>query len=65
MITSVSILLNGFNIAVTPEHGHYKLSHGQKEQRCDVGELNEAIPDFAEMLAEEQRKICGNKTAVI
>lgn len=53
---NITVLYNGFNISVSDEHGHYKLLHGEKEQRCDAGELNLAIPDFAEILAEEMNK---------
>lgn len=49
----ICVLYNGYHIRVEDEYGHYRLSCGSREQRCDVGELNEAIPEFAEELDNE------------
>lgn len=53
----MSIYYGGLLIQVIPEHGHYCLKNGNREQRCDVEELNEAIPDFADILINEQKKL--------
>ena len=47
----------GIPIQVIPEHGHWCLKHGNNEQRCDVGELNEALPSFAHELLREQNRL--------
>lgn len=54
---NMSIYYDGLMIQVIPEHGHYCLKNGTREQRCDVGELKESIPDFAEVLLNEQKKL--------
>ena len=54
---NLSVYYNGLKIEVIPEHGHYCLKNGNREQRCDVGELNETVPDFAEILLNEQKKL--------
>lgn len=54
---NMSIYYDGLIIQVIPEQGHYCLKNGNREQRCDVGELKEAVPDFAEVLLNEQKKL--------
>lgn len=54
---NMSIYYDGLIIQVIPEHGHYCLKNGNREQRCDVDELKEAVPDFAEVLLNEQKKL--------
>jgi hypothetical protein len=49
------IQINGINIS--DEHGHYLLEKDNKQMRCDIGELNEAIPEFEEMLIEAQKRL--------
>lgn len=47
---SAEIYING--ISVSREHGHYLLQKDGAQMRCDVGELNECIPEFEEYLLE-------------
>ncbi|WP_342759459.1 hypothetical protein [Kineothrix sedimenti] len=54
---NMSIYYDGLIIQVIPEHGHYCLKNGNREQRCDTGELKEAVLDFAEVLLNEQKKL--------
>lgn len=54
---NMSIYYDGLIIQVIPEHGHYCLKNGNREQRCDAGELKEAVPDFAKELTEAQLKL--------
>ena len=49
------IQINGINIS--DEHGHYLLEKDNRQMRCDVGELNEAVPEFEEMLIEAQKRL--------
>ena len=49
------IQINGINIS--DEHGHYLLEKDNRQMRCDIGELNEAVPEFEEMLTEEQKRL--------
>lgn len=49
------ISFNGIN--VTQEHGHYLLQKDGIYMRCDVGELNECIPEFEEYFVEAQKKL--------
>lgn len=51
----IGIQING--ISVVNEHGHYLLEKENKQMRCDVGELNEAIPEFEEMLNQAKMKL--------
>ena len=48
------IQINGINIS--DEHGHYLLEKDNRQMRCDIGELNEAVPEFEQMLIEAQKQ---------
>ena len=50
----MSVWYNGHVVRIEDEHGHYKLSCMGIEQRCDSGELREAIPEFVDRVNELQ-----------
>lgn len=47
----VRVQING--IDVVRERDHYLLRKDSMEMRCDMGELNECIPEFIEYLREK------------
>jgi hypothetical protein len=50
----VTISING--ISVSQEYGHYLLQKNGVKMRCDIGELNECIPEFEEYLNEIEQE---------
>lgn len=50
----IGIQVNG--ITVIQEHGHYLLQKHGVKMRCDIGELNECIPEFEEYLEEIEQE---------
>ena len=50
----VTISIN--EISVSQEYGHYLLQKNGVKMRCDIGELNECIPEFEEYLNEIQER---------
>ena len=50
----ITISING--ISVSQEYGHYLLQKNGVKMRCDIGELNECIPEFEEYLNEIEQE---------
>lgn len=50
----IGIHING--ITVTQEHGHYLLQKNGIKMRCDFGELNECVQEFADYVEEIEQE---------
>lgn len=53
-MTFIGVNING--IEITQEYGHYLLQKNGVKMRCDIGELNECIPEFEEYLEEIEQE---------
>ncbi|MEY8352545.1 hypothetical protein AALB39_04220 [Lachnospiraceae bacterium 54-53] len=51
---NIGIIHNGVYVQVIVEHGHYLLKAEGKEQRCDFGEVNLAVPEFVDEILKKE-----------
>lgn len=50
----IGFCING--ISVSRENGHYLLQKNGIQMRCDIGELNECIPEFEEYMEDQRQR---------